>query len=85
MTTDNQVAPLTVEEALRELREMFPKMWVYVIVQQSGDYSPQGKLEIETTVIVQVDSDDGDIIYNDLFDTLNEAMAQVRQWHKEQL
>lgn len=79
------VAELTVEQALKELREMFPKTWVYVTVQQSGDCSPQGKLDIEApTVIVQVDSDSGDIIYNDMSDSLSEAMAQVRKWKEGQ-
>lgn len=76
---------LTVEAALKELREMFPKMWVYITVQQSGDCNPQGKLDLEVpTVMVQVDSKDGDVIYNDMFDSLSEAMAQVRAFKHSQ-
>jgi hypothetical protein len=74
----------SVEDCLKELREMFPKTWAYVTVQQSGDCSPRGKCEVETFVIIQVDSNKGDIIYNDSSDTLSEAMAQIRAWHSEQ-
>lgn len=85
MTTPTVNSEPSVEEALRELREMFPKTWVYITVQQSGDCSPQGKLDIETpTVMVQVDRDNGDIIYNDMFDSLSEAMQQVRKWKESQ-
>lgn len=75
----------SIEQCLIELRKLFPKSWCYVEVSETGDCSPRGKRDTGRSAWIQIDSSNGDILYNNTTETLNEAMAQVRQfWRKQQ-
>lgn len=79
---------LTVEEALKELREMFPRHYCSI--------SHEGRLvlgmswvlkNVETVARIRVTSatiEDAMLPLEADADTLNEAMAQVRQWKASQ-
>lgn len=75
-------ATITVEEALAELREMFPRCWVYVSLHQDGVLGPKQKLDIVSYVEIQADNKQG-VVYNDTAPTLADGMAQVRAWKQE--
>ena len=78
---------MTIEEALKELREMFPRKWLLIEPNTSATCGPRGRLAIEHFPEIQVDDPNGDVIYhqsNHKSRSLAKAMAQVRQWKQSQ-
>lgn len=75
--TDNELATVTteqsVEQALVELREMFPGSCPRI---EFSDYRPIGGSLVVSVIAVGLQLGNAA--------TLNKAMAQVRQWHAEQ-
>jgi len=68
----------TVEEALRELREMFPLFYVVVDWHEVHASEPDQPVDSRATWTVSID-------YHPFFaQTLSDCMAQVRDWRKEQ-
>lgn len=75
--------PLTVAEALRELREMFPDA---KFITLSGDYTSHWNGESTSSTRIQIAGSwrDGQGKAFFTYPTLNEAMAQVRAWKETQ-
>ena len=68
---------LTVEQAIKDLRQMLPHAWMFVADRVTW---PQGSQMPTRSVVIEVERHD-----NAFFDsTLERCMAQVRAWHKAQ-
>lgn len=68
---------LTVEQCLKELREMFPHAWLFVADRITW---PQGSQMPTRSVVFEVERHD-----NAFFDSTPEwCMAQVRRWKASQ-
>ena len=79
--------PSEIEEALRELREIFPRKWLYIEPNSHATCRPRGKITIEHFPEIQVDDPSGEVLYhqsNHRPRTLAKAMAEVRAWHASQ-
>ena len=69
---------MTVEEALAELQEIFPRAWCYIDQHSEAEISPKGKRYVATRTEIQIEKGRTGIIYKTTAATLDEAMAQVR-------
>lgn len=78
----------TVEEALKELREMFPRHYCSISHEGRLVLGMSWKLKkIETVARIRITSatvEDAMLPLEADADTLNEAMDQVRKWKQEQ-
>ena len=79
---------LTVEQALAELREMFPRHYCSVSCEGRLLLEMGWRLrKIETVAKIRITSatiEDAMLPIEADADTLNEAMDQVRQWYEKQ-
>ena len=70
------MAEITVEDALKELREMFPKRWITITA--STHSARANSIKVSWTISVNQLVDDFEAA------TLADCMDQVRAWHKAQ-
>ena len=71
---------LTVEDALKELREMFPRRPIRLSIRQDFVLNGASRDPSDTEIYI---GHDGDYVYFEDVE-IGDCMAQVRQWHKEQ-
>lgn len=74
----------SVELALAELREVFRGKWIAFDFAEDHTVWPDGVHHVESRYMVQVESANGDLMYQSETKTLNKLMADLRQWHAEQ-
>ena len=72
------------EQALRDLRALFPKHHIYLDQQARCHIDPKGKQVNHYSASLQVDAADGAVIYDEVTWSLADCMAQVRKWRESQ-
>lgn len=71
---------MTVEQAIGELREMFAGKWIAFDFAEDHTVGPRGRHHKQSRYMVQVESPNGDLVYQPETKTLDKLMAQVRKW-----
>lgn len=71
--------PLTVEDALAELREKFPRMYCFIDINQRGHVRyDNGEIGVTTGVVIGVQLTNEDLRYTG--SSIPEAMQKVREY-----
>lgn len=75
---------LTVDGALKELREMFPGKWIAFDFSENHTIGPRGKHTMEGVALVQIESTNGDLNYQSEAKSISKLMQKIRKWKESQ-
>lgn len=74
---------LTVEGCLTELQKIFPDKCCYIDQNISASIGRHGQ-HLYSRIEIQIDADDGSVLYHGRSTSLNDAMAQIRTWKERE-